>query len=247
MEDVIFSYKKNSPVLNGLTMRAPKNSICAILGHNGAGKTTLLRHMGKLIKLRSGKMAWGMKDNEGIGFMPEGIGLYPRLSGYDNLNIRLLAYKKNVDKKEIADILQKINLFEHADKQVGLWSTGMKRRLALACSLTAAPALLLLDEPFTGIDPASQKIMLEMIQEKSRPCAIVFSIHGLHLVKNISTGISVIKKENLNFIPIGGKIWKPLKRFTLTIMKNNQPRWRALRRLFTPIERGDSLPFGYGA
>jgi ABC-type multidrug transport system ATPase subunit len=50
--------------------------------------------MGKLIKPQSGKMAWEMKGNEGIGFMPEGIGLYPRLSGYDNLAIRLLAYKK---------------------------------------------------------------------------------------------------------------------------------------------------------
>jgi ABC-2 type transport system ATP-binding protein len=199
MENVIFSYKKNITILNGLTMQVPKNSIFAILGHNGAGKTTLLRLMGKLIKPQSGKMAWEIKDNESIGFMPEGIGLYPRLSGYDNLKIRLLTYKKNVDKKELFYILQKIDLFEHADKQVGFWSSGMKRRLALACSLMATPTLLLLDEPFTGIDPVSQKIMLEMIQEKSQSCTIVFSSHDLHLVKNISTDISVIKKGKLEF------------------------------------------------
>jgi ABC-2 type transport system ATP-binding protein len=82
----------------------------------------------------------------------------------------------------------------------------MKRRLALACSLTAALALLLLDEPFTGIKPVSQKIMLEMIQEKPRPCAIVFSSHDLHLVRNVATDIAVIKKGKLDFIPINKRI-----------------------------------------
>jgi ABC-2 type transport system ATP-binding protein len=198
IKDLNVSYG-NVQVLWDVSLSVGKSEIVALLGANGAGKTTLLRLMGKLIKLQSGKIVWEIKNNESIGFMPEGIGLYPRLSGYDNLKIRLLTYKKNVDKKEILYILQKIDLFEHADKQVGFWSSGMKRRLALACSLAAAPTLLLLDEPFTGIDPVSQKIMLEMIQEKSQSCTIVFSSHDLHLVKKIATDISVIKKGKLEF------------------------------------------------
>lgn len=199
LENVVFSYKKAVPVLKGLTMQIPKNSIFAILGHNGAGKTTILRMMGKLIKPQSGKIVWKMQNNGKIAFMPEGTGLYPRLTGYDNLRIRLLTYKKNVEKKEIFDILQKIDLASHAKEQVGFWSTGMKRRLSLACSLMVTPSLLILDEPFTGIDPVSQKIILEMIQEKSKSCTVVFSSHDLHLVKNISNNVSIIKEGQLEF------------------------------------------------
>jgi len=197
-EDVAFSYRKNNPVLNGLNMSIPKNCVFAILGHNGAGKTTILRLIAKLIKPQSGRVI--IDNTANIGFMPEGIGLYPRLSGYNNLKIRLLAYNKNADKKDILNILQKIDLLEHANKQVGLMSSGMKRRLALACSLTAEPELLLLDEPFSGIDPVSQKIMLEMLKEKAQSCTVVFSSHDLHLVKNVSTVISIIKNGRLEFI-----------------------------------------------
>jgi ABC-2 type transport system ATP-binding protein len=199
LENVVFSYKKGKPVLNSLSMQIPKNSIFAILGHNGAGKTTVLRLMGKLIKPQSGNIQWEMQKSERIAFMPEGIGLYPRLTAYDNLNIRLLTYKKEAKKEEIFDILQKIDLTNHAKEQVGLWSTGMKRRLSLACSLMATPSLLLLDEPFTGIDPVSQKIMLNMIQEKSKSCTIIFNSHDLHLVKNIANNISIIKDGHLEF------------------------------------------------
>jgi ABC-2 type transport system ATP-binding protein len=199
LENIVFSYKKAIPVLNGLTMHIPQNSIFAILGHNGAGKTTILRMMGKIIKPQSGEIVWKMQDNNTIAFMPEGIGLYPRLTAYDNTKIRLLAYKKRVEKEEIMAVLQKIDLADHAKEQVGFWSTGMKRRLALALSLEGTPSLLLLDEPFTGIDPVSQKIMLQMIQEKSKSCTIVFSSHDLHLVKNISDHIAIIKEGQLEF------------------------------------------------
>jgi len=198
IEDVVFSYRKNNPVLNGLNMRIPGNCVFALLGHNGAGKTTILRLIAKLIKPKSGSVT--LDNIANIGFMPEGIGLYPRLSGYNNLKIRLLAYNKSADKKDILGILEKIDLLEHANKQAGLMSSGMKRRLALACSLTAEPELLLLDEPFSGIDPVSQKIMLEMLKEKAQSCTVVFSSHDLHLVKNISTVVSIIKNGRLEFI-----------------------------------------------
>jgi len=199
LENINFAYKKNVPILNGLSMQINKNSIFAILGHNGAGKTTILRLIAGLIKPQKGNIVWEIKDNKNICFMPEGLGLYPRLSGYDNLKIRLLTYNKEVSKNEIINILEKNDLSEHANKQVGLWSTGMKRRLSLVCALMTEPSLLLLDEPFTGIDPVSQKIMQKMIQEKSSICTIIFSSHDLSLVKNISTDISIIKNGKHEF------------------------------------------------
>jgi ABC-type multidrug transport system ATPase subunit len=86
----------------------------------------------------------------------------------------------------ILSIIKKIGLEEHAKKSVGYYSTGMKRRLSLACALVTTPQLLLMDEPFMGIDPVSQKTMIDLIHEyKEQNSTIIITTHDLNLVKNV--------------------------------------------------------------
>jgi ABC-type multidrug transport system ATPase subunit len=73
------------------SLKIKSDIILAILGHNGAGKTTLLRLLGKLIKPNHGNIQWNLSTNEKIGYMPEGLGLYPRLSGYQNMRLQFLS------------------------------------------------------------------------------------------------------------------------------------------------------------
>jgi ABC-2 type transport system ATP-binding protein len=193
IENIRYSYDRKKTVLTDFSLKIKSDIILAILGHNGAGKTTLLRLLGKLIKPNHGNIHWNLSTNEKIGYMPEGLGLYPRLSGYQNMRLQFLSSDRNADNELILSIINKIGLEEHAKKLVGYYSTGMKRRLSLACALVTTPQLLLMDEPFMGIDPVSQKIMIDLIHEyKKQNSTIIISTHDLNMVKNICNSFVII-------------------------------------------------------
>jgi len=200
LQNVSFSYSKKMQVLQQINLTINRGEIIGILGHNGAGKTTLLRLLGKLINPAKGKISWAMAETEKLAYLPEGLGLYPKISGYDNLKLRILLNNKNADADTINSILDNIGLKERAQEPIGNWSTGMKRRLALACALVETPNLLLLDEPFSGIDPLSQKTMVKKVNETIHELkSIVFSSHDLHLVKELCTRIIIIDNGQIVF------------------------------------------------
>jgi ABC-type multidrug transport system ATPase subunit len=201
IENIHYSYDKKNTVLMDFSLNIKRGGIIAILGHNGAGKTTLLRLLGKLIEPKEGFIKWNLLPNEKIGYMPEGLGLYPRLSGYENVKLQFLSANKNPDKEMILSILNKIDLGEHIKKSVGYYSTGMKRRLSLACALVTTPELLLMDEPFLGIDPVSQKIMIDLIHEyKGKNSTAVITTHDLNLVKNTCDSFVIIQNGKVIYI-----------------------------------------------
>jgi len=201
IDNIQYSYDKKNIVLTDFFLNIKRGGITAILGHNGAGKTTLLRLLGKLISPNAGIIKWNLLPDEKIGYMPEGLGLYPRLSGYENLKLQFLSANKKPDKEMILSILNKIDLGEHAKKLAGYYSTGMKRRLSLACALVTTPELLLMDEPFLGIDPVSQKIMIDLIHEyKEKNSTAVITTHDLNLVKNICDNFVIIQNGKVVYI-----------------------------------------------
>jgi ABC-2 type transport system ATP-binding protein len=201
IENIQYSYDKKNIVLMDFSLNIKRGGIIAILGHNGAGKTTLLRLLGKLISPNAGIIKWNLLPNEKIGYMPEGLGLYPRLSGYENMKLQFLNANKYPDKEMILSILNKIDLGEHTKKLTGYYSTGMKRRLSLACTLVTTPELLLMDEPFLGIDPVSQKIMIDLIHEyKEKKSTAVITTHDLSLVKNTCDSFVIIQNGKVIYI-----------------------------------------------
>jgi ABC-2 type transport system ATP-binding protein len=195
IEGIQYSYDKKSVVLTDFSLKIRRGVILAVLGHNGAGKTTLLRLLGKLIQPQKGVINWHLTPDEKIGYMPEGLGLYPRLSGYENMKLQFLSANKKPDKELIQSIINKIDLGEHTKKLTGYYSTGMKRRLSLACTLVTTPQLLLMDEPFLGIDPVSQKIMIDLIHEyKNENSTAIITTHDLNLVKNICDSFVIMQE-----------------------------------------------------
>jgi len=194
IEKIQYSYNRKNIVLMDFSLKIKRGGITAILGHNGAGKTTLLRLLGKLISPNTGNITWNLLPIEKIGYMPEGLGLYPRLSGYENMKLQFLSANKNPDEKTILSILNKIDLGEHIKKLTWYYSTGMKRRLSLACTLVTSPELMLMDEPFLGIDPVSQKIMIDLLHEyKKQNSTFIITTHDLNLVKNVCNNFVIIQ------------------------------------------------------
>jgi ABC-2 type transport system ATP-binding protein len=201
IENIQYSYDRKNIVLMDFSLKIKRGGITAILGHNGAGKTTLLRLLGKLITPNIGNITWNLLPNDKIGYMPEGLGLYPRLSGYENMKLQFLSADKNPDKDTILSILNKIDLGEHTKKLAWYYSTGMKRRLSLACSLVTEPELLLMDEPFLGIDPVSQKIMIDLIHEyKKQNSTSIITTHDLNLVKNVCNSFVIIQNGKVVYV-----------------------------------------------
>jgi ABC-2 type transport system ATP-binding protein len=201
IDNIQYSYNKRSIVPDDFSLDIKCGGIIAILGHNGAGKTTLLRLLVKLIAPYTGSIKWNLLPNEKIGYMPEGLGLYPKLSGYDNVKLQLLSANKKPDHETILAIINKIDLGEHTKKLAGYHLTGMKRRLSLACTLVTTPELLLMDESFLGIDPVSQKIMIEMIHEyKQENSTAIITTHDLNLVRNICDSFVIIQNGKVVYI-----------------------------------------------
>jgi ABC-2 type transport system ATP-binding protein len=151
--------------LAGMTFSLPAGATCAILGHNGAGKTTTIRALLGLIAPDAGELrvlgrdpiAGGHEIRARTGVLLERDGLYERLSAVANLtyHARLHRLDRAARASRIEDVLRLFGLWERRDERVGTWSTGMRKKLAIARALLHRPELLLLDEPFAGLDPVA--------------------------------------------------------------------------------------------
>ena len=196
LEDISFSYKKKN-IYNHMNVEINRGDILAVLGHNGAGKTTLLNIMAGLLKTDKGNIHKESK-NLTVGYMNEALGLYPYLSGKENLRLFFLRNGINCSDKELEELLLSIKIKD--DDKVKNYSTGMKRKLSLLGTLVSRAELNLLDEPFTGIDPVSLEIMIERIKASStRDNAFVIVNHDLASTKKLCNRFVIIKDGEIVF------------------------------------------------
>lgn len=161
--------------LRGVDLTVPKGSVLGLLGQNGAGKTTLVRILATLLTPDSGR-AWVegcdvMADAHGvrtrIGLTGQFAAVDDILTGRENLVMvgRLYHLSPTEARRRADDLLRQFNLMDAADRQLQTYSGGMRRRLDIALSLINRPAVLFLDEPTTGLDPASRLELWGAIRE----------------------------------------------------------------------------------
>ncbi len=183
-------------VLSDLNFKVLKGQIVGLLGPNGSGKTTTVRLLNGVITAEKGDIEiLGLdpkKDGDKIrsltGVLTESAGLYPHLSGEQNLIFfaELYNVKENV-KDKTARLLTQFGLYEHRQKKVGSYSTGMKKRLGIAKALLHDPKILLLDEPTTGLDPEGARDLLNYIERlnKNKEVTILICTHILSQVEHL--------------------------------------------------------------
>jgi ABC-2 type transport system ATP-binding protein len=151
--------------LDGMSFELPKGATCAILGHNGAGKTTTIRALLGLLAVDAGTVrvlgldpiAAGRAVRSRVGVLLDHDGLYDRMSAVDNLeyHARIHGLDRATRAARIEEVLRLFALWERRRQRVRTWSTGMRKKLAIARALLHRPELLLLDEPFAGLDPVA--------------------------------------------------------------------------------------------
>lgn len=194
----------NTPVLKGINLNVNEGEIFCLLGPNGSGKTTMINCMLSLLRPDGGDVLLpGHKHNgngrKKIGVIMEEDGFYRDLSVEKNLKVVCLI--KGVGFEVIPDLLEKVSLTEHRGKMVKKLSQGMRKRLAIACSLVGDPALLIWDEPYNSLDPTGFQFMRNLIAELHQQGKTLFiSTHLLDEVKRTATRVGLIYQGEMQEI-----------------------------------------------
>lgn len=176
--------------------------LLGFLGPNGAGKTTTMRSILGLVKVDAGSITWdgqpvGRDHRRRIGYMPQERGLYARMKVKEQIvYVGSLAGLDKAEAERRADRwIERVGLTERADDLVEELSTGNKQRVQLAVALVHEPELLVLDEPFAGLDPVAVSTMTDvMLDRVSDGAAVVFSSHQLDLVQDACERVTIIAK-----------------------------------------------------
>jgi ABC-2 type transport system ATP-binding protein len=207
MEDAIYLenvHKSYGPVkaLNGIDLRVRRGVFYGFLGPNGAGKSTAIKLMIGILNPDRGRIIINgydaareiVKIKASVGFLPEQLNLYERLTGREYLNF--IGHMHNLSEPEVKrrcdEVITLVDV--EADKLIEKYSLGMKKKIALAASMIHKPRLLLLDEPFTGIDVISTRRIREVLSSWTREegVKIFFSSHVLEHVEKLCTEIAII-------------------------------------------------------
>lgn len=190
-------------VLKDISFEVKKGSTYALLGTNGVGKTTTLKIISGLLKPTAGTVSIDGNEqshslNElsaNIGFVPDHAVLYEYLTGMEYL--RFVGEMFQVPSKDtnvyINEMLQKLHLFHEGDQLIKTYSHGMKQKLSIASALIHKPKVLILDEPLTGVDLISGKVIRTLLKEYvDRGNTVLLSTHLLELAHSLCDTIGVI-------------------------------------------------------
>ena len=154
-------------------------TLSLLAGANGAGKSTLMRVMAGLTRADAGTVSLNIPE-EKLGYMAHATFLYPGLSANENLMFWAKAAGLDNAAARVKAALETVGLSRHAEERAGIFSRGMAQRLNLARLILTDPKLILLDEPATGLDVASRRMLLDlMLEARSRGAAILWISHDV--------------------------------------------------------------------
>ncbi len=191
--------------LDGATFSAPAGRLVGFLGPNGAGKTTTMRCVFGLVEPDRGETRWRGKPIDQrmrlrFGYMPEQRGLYPRMKVGEQL--AYFAEHHGLSGRDARAAatrwLERLGLGDRAGSKLEELSHGNQQRVQLAVALVHDPELLVLDEPFSGLDPIGTATMTEVLRERAAAgVGVVFSSHQLDLVESICEDVVIIAKGRI--------------------------------------------------
>ncbi|WP_195952230.1 ABC transporter ATP-binding protein [Clostridium saudiense] len=191
-------------VLHGISFSVESGKALGLLGRNGAGKTTTIRILMDVFKCDSGEILIDGKPfipkNHQIGYLPEERGLYPKKKVTEQ--IIYLASLRGISKKEAKEntlkCLKRLGIEEYANRKLDTLSKGNQQKVQLAQTLVCNPEIIVLDEPFSGLDPVNAQILKDVVNELIQNNKIViFSSHQMSYVEEFCEDIAIINKGNI--------------------------------------------------
>ena len=191
--------------LDGVSLALPRGRMLGFLGPNGAGKTTAMRAIFGLVAPDAGELRWcgrpiGLFERMRFGYMPEERGLYPRMPLGEQLTYfgALHGLSGPVAHAAADGWLERLGLGDRAGERLEALSHGNQQRAQLAAALVHAPDLLVLDEPFAGLDPLAVGTLADVLRgEAARGAAVLFSSHQLELVEDICEDVAIVDHGRL--------------------------------------------------
>ncbi|HEX5994307.1 MAG TPA: ATP-binding cassette domain-containing protein [Jiangellales bacterium] len=208
VDEVVKRFGGETPALDRLSLSVPAGIVYGLLGPNGAGKTTLIRILATLLPADSGLARVAGFDvrrypaavRERIGLAGQHAAVDGHLTGRENVEMigRLYGLSRRDAKTRAAAVVERIGLGAAADRQVRTYSGGKRRRIDLAASLVGAPRVLFLDEPTTGVDPASRRALWDLIGDLvDGGTTVVLTTQYLEEADQLATRIGVIDHGRL--------------------------------------------------
>jgi ABC-2 type transport system ATP-binding protein len=214
MSLVIDSVSKNFGdvhALDDVSLEIEPGEVFGFLGANGAGKTTAMRIVLDILRPDSGTVAWNGRLNTEVsrdtwGYLPEERGLYAKMKVLDQLVFfgKLHGVKPKKAEQETRDWLERFRIPEYADKRAEQLSKGNQQKIQFIAAILHDPQVLLMDEPFTGLDPVNVALLKEAFLEmKDRGKTLIFSTHQMETVEELCQSIAILDRGR---VVVGGTV-----------------------------------------
>lgn len=193
--------------LNNVSFTLHDGEMVGLIGQNGAGKSTLLKLLCKFITPTTGNVEFDNRDImsgsnylDDVGILLEPV-FFPHLTAYENLAFYLDIHGKKKNKSEIDGMLDIVGLLKNKNEKPGDFSFGMKQRLGLAQALLGDPKILILDEPFVGLDPTGVKELISILKQRviEKQMQAIISSHQLFELNEICERVLVLHNGELVF------------------------------------------------
>ncbi|MEV4801224.1 ATP-binding cassette domain-containing protein [Nonomuraea sp. NPDC049421] len=191
--------------LDGVSFSVRPGEMYGFVGANGAGKTTTMRIVMGVLQADSGSVGWqgrplGYDARQRFGYMPEERGLYQKMRVGQQIEYfgRLHGLSTTAAKKATDELLQRLGLTERRNDAVQALSLGNQQRVQLAVALVHDPEVLILDEPFSGLDPIAVDALAAALQERCRSgVPVIFSSHQLELVERLCDSVGIVSSGRM--------------------------------------------------
>ena len=198
----------STKAVDDLSLHIQPGEIYGFIGHNGAGKTTTLKSVAGILKFNEGEILINgrsiKKDplscKKDMAYIPDNPDLYEFMTGIQFLNFVADVYEVPADVRQerIHKYAEIFELTEHLGQSISSYSHGMKQKLALISAWVHEPKLIIMDEPFVGLDPKASFLLKEMMREHcDRGGAIFFSTHVLEVAEKLCDKVAIIKNGQL--------------------------------------------------
>jgi ABC-2 type transport system ATP-binding protein len=208
VQDLVKTYRDGTEANRGISLEVQRGEVVAIVGPNGAGKTTFLRQLTTELRPTAGSvsvfgvdaLAQPQQAKRAMGITPQEAGVFERLTVREHFE--LFARLKHLSKREAREAARKViaelELIGETNKSVGSLSGGQRRRILIGLALLGRPPLLILDEPTTGLDPASRRAVWGVIRRAvNTGTTVILSTHYMEEAERLSDRIGVIANGRL--------------------------------------------------
>ncbi len=208
IENLTKHYPGSTKGVTDLSLHVEKGDLYAFIGHNGAGKTTTLKAIAGIHTFEKGEIyvdGISLRENpmackERLAYIPDNPDLYEYLTGIQYLNFIADVYKIPSNEREslIADYADRLEITSALGDLISGYSHGMKQKLAILSALIHKPRLMILDEPFVGLDPKAAAVVKSLMHELCQSGgAVFFSTHVLEVAEKLCNKVAIIKGGKL--------------------------------------------------